>query len=66
MMRRRESLPIRLIKHPVIWSGVGLVVRYHDDDSTKGAFWKLAGILAIVGGASWSLAKANSDTHFLE
>jgi hypothetical protein len=45
-----DALPVQLIKHPSVWSGVGLLIRYYDDYSVTGGLWKVAGVLSLAWG----------------
>jgi hypothetical protein len=61
MARKDETLPVRIVKDPFIWGGVGLVIRYHDDYTVKGNFWKAAGALSILGGIAFTVMTQQHD-----
>jgi len=50
-----EPLILTFIKHPFVWTGLGLWVRYYNDDSGKASFWKGVGALSLGVGAAQSL-----------
>ena len=45
-----QSLPVQLIKHPFVWSGVGLLIRYGGETTGRATVWKTLGVLALVVG----------------
>lgn len=51
-----ESLPARLVKQPFIWSGVGMLIRYHDDQSVSGGFWRIVGAASLAIGIGYTVA----------
>lgn len=55
-MYRDESLPVQLIKHPFVWSGAGLLIRYGDDPTQKGSFWTTIGLLSLGVGITHTIA----------
>jgi len=55
-MQRDESLAMSLIKHPFVWSGTGLLVRYFDDPTSKGQFWTTIGLLSLGVGVVHTVA----------
>lgn len=56
MATKDEALPVRLLKHPTIWAGTGMLIRYWDDPSTSGTIWKGVGLISIAAGIALSLA----------
>jgi hypothetical protein len=58
---QQESLPVRMIKHPFIWGGVGLVIRWHDGTSTKAMAYKTLGVLSVAIGISHALMTHRTD-----
>jgi len=50
-MEKNESLALTLIRHPFVWSGLGLWVRYYDRQTTRAQFFKVAGTLLLGAGA---------------
>ena len=63
MSKKPESLPMTLVRHPYIWSGVGLLVRYGDDYTTSATFWKLLGLASVMYGvgSAYSSHQATRD-----
>lgn len=47
MMAQSESLPIMIIRHPLVWAGVGMWMRNYDKTTSAANFWKGAGSLAL-------------------
>jgi glucose uptake protein GlcU len=50
-----------MIKHPFIWGGVGLVIRYHDGTSTKAMVYKTLGVLSVAVGIGHALMTHRTD-----
>jgi hypothetical protein len=61
-MDKKETLPERLVKHPFVWGGVGMLIRYKDDLSPKGQFWKTVGAISLAIGVSHALMTQTHDT----
>ena len=53
-MEKSESLALTLIRHPFVWSGMGLWVRYYNRHTTKAQFFKVAGALLLGAGVMHS------------
>lgn len=49
-LKEDEPFALRLIKHPFIWSGAGMIIRYGDDPTKSGQFWKTVGVLSLAVG----------------
>lgn len=56
MARNDESLAVSLAKHPLVWSGTGLLVRYFDDPSQKAQFWTTIGLISLGIGVTHTIA----------
>lgn len=56
MQKAPETLPVRLLKQPFIWSGVGMLIRYHDDTTVSGGFWRIVGAASLAWGIGYSIA----------
>jgi hypothetical protein len=52
-----DSLPVLFIKHPFVWSGAGLLIRYAGDDSRSASLWRSLGVLSLAIGAAHTLSK---------
>jgi hypothetical protein len=61
LVRSEESLPVRLVKHPFVWSGTGLLVRYYDDPTVTGTLWKVAGLAALAFGVGQAVSTQQID-----
>jgi len=57
MMEKRESLPIMIIRHPLVWAGVGMWMRNYDKTTPAANFWKGVGSLALGIGLVHSAAR---------
>jgi hypothetical protein len=56
MTQQDESLPVSLIKHPLVWSGAGLLIRYSGDHTQKGGFWSTIGVVCLGIGVAHAVA----------
>jgi len=52
-----ESLPVELMKHPLVWSGLGLMVRYTTSDSPTAPFWRQVGLASLAVGLFFTVAE---------
>lgn len=58
---RDESLFMSIVKHPFIWGGTGLLIRYYDQEGAKATTLKAVGIVGVVGGLAHALFKQQQD-----
>lgn len=58
-----DPIFLRLIRHPSVWGGVGLLIRYYDDYSLSGAFWKTIGVGSLVWGAGRTVMTQEHDPY---
>lgn len=65
-MKQPESMFVRMIKHPYIWGGVGTLIRYADDDTNSGAFWRAFGFTSIMVGIGHSIATKENIPYLLD
>jgi len=56
MARHDESLAVSLAKHPLVWSGTGLLIRYFDDPTPKAQFWTTLGLISLGIGVTHTIA----------
>lgn len=56
MARHDESLAVSLVKHPLVWSGTGLLVRYFDEPTAKAQFWTTIGLISLGIGVTHTIA----------
>lgn len=62
MERDDEPLALRLIKHPLVWSGTGLLVRYAGEPTTKASLWTGLGVLSLAVGVGHAIATRPSPS----
>lgn len=65
-MEKPESMFVRMIKHPYIWGGVGTLIRYADDDTKSGAFWRAFGFTSIMVGIGHSIATKQNVPYIVD
>jgi hypothetical protein len=56
MAREDESLPMRLLRQPMVWSGIGLLVRYAGEPTDRATIWTGLGVLSLGIGVAYSIA----------
>jgi hypothetical protein len=61
-----DPLPLRFVKHPMVWSGVGLLIRYGDDFTLTGNLWKTVGVLSLAWGIGSTVMTQEHDPYKLE
>jgi len=49
-------LPLRLLKHPLVWMGVGMWVRNYGHQGESAQWWKKVGTVALVLGVGQSMS----------
>lgn len=59
-MAAPETLPVRFVRNPWVWSGVGLLVRYGSDPSTKATFWKTVAVISLAIGVGTTVASQDN------
>ena len=49
-----EILLIKMVKHPFIWMGAGIMIRNYNRHTSEAEFWKTIGGIALVAGIAHS------------
>lgn len=55
-MADNDSFGFRLVKSPLVWSGVGLLLRYSGDSTPQAGAWTGIGVVSLSLGVMLTIA----------